>query len=199
VMTPAGQTTVAGRSASRYKLSLGKGVPTAHTGRRAWRARLKAMRIEGEAQLDTASGAVLALKVTYAVSAPKAGRTVTITGDFDGAVVEAGKPQVIKPPADFAVARARPREARELRMLGSQRLNPGWFRGGGPHAARRGGATKGMKPAPSMEHRPRRPMQPSRPRARTPMQAPRPRARTPMVQPPSNHRPRPMDKPSDKP
>jgi len=137
VVTSDGESTVAGRRASRYKLSLGTGLPAIHSGRRAWRAGLKPMRIEGEVQLDTATGVVLALKVTYAASAPKGGRTVTIAGEFDGTVVEAGKAQVIKPPTDFAVARARPREARELRMLGSQRLHPGWFRGGGPRAARR--------------------------------------------------------------
>ena len=136
VATPAGEATVAGRSASRYKLSLGRGLPAVHTGRRSWRSRLKAMRIEGEAALDKATGVVLTLRVSYAVSAPKGGRTVTLAGVFDGAVVEAGKAQVIKAPADFAVARSRPREARELRMLGSQRLHPGWFRGGGPQAAR---------------------------------------------------------------
>ena len=112
------------------------------------------MRIEGEAQLDRATGVVLALKVTYAVSAPKDGHSVTITGEFDGSVVGVGKPQVIKPPADFAVARARPREVRELRMLGSQRLHPGWFRGGGPHKAHRHGRRGGMKPAPPRRSRP---------------------------------------------
>lgn len=153
-MTPVDEVTVAGRQASHYKLSLGKGIPAVYVGRRAWRDGLKAMRIEGEAQLDKATGVVLALKVIYAVSAPKDGRIVTITGEFDGAVVEAGKPQVIKPPADFAVARARPREARELRMLGSQRLHPGWFRGGGPQAARRGYSGGGMRQGPNRTPRP---------------------------------------------
>ncbi len=199
VMTPAGEATVAGRRASRYKLSLGTGMPAVHSGRRAWRARLKAMRIEGEAQLDKASGVVLALKVTYAVSAPKDGRTVTITGEFDGAVVEAGKSQVIKPPADFAVARARPRETRELRMLGSARLHPGWFRGGGPQAAHRGRGGAGMRSSPSMRVRPKRSMRPTIPPARPSMArrptTRRPTTRRPTTRRPATHRPRPAGKP----
>ncbi len=140
--TAAGETHVAGRSAIRYKLSRGTGAVQVHSGRRAWRGRLKAMRIEGEAALDKATGVMLALKVSYAVSAPKNGRTVTLSGSFDGGLVEVKKPQVIKPPADFAVAQSRRRESRELRLLGSHRLNPGWFRGGGPQAARRGGSMR---------------------------------------------------------
>jgi hypothetical protein len=177
VLTPAGQGTVAGRPSSRYKLSLGdgKGIPAIRSGRRSWRTRLKAMRIEGEAQLDTATGVVLAIKVTYAVSAPKGAHTVTITGDFDGSVVEAGKVQAIKPPADFAVARARPRDARDLRLLGSARLNPGWFRGGGPRAARRGRGGAGRRPASTMGAHRRRPSQPMQP-----MRAMQPKAMQPM-------------------
>ena len=170
VVTPAGEITVVGRPASRYKLSRGRGLALSYTGRRAWRSRLKALGIEGEAVLDKATGAVLTLRVTYAVSAPKAGRTVTIAGTFDGAVVEVGKPLAIAAPADFKVARSRPREAQELQMLGSQRLYPGWFRGGGPQAARR--ARSG-----------------SRPRARS-FTAPPSRARRPAVR-----RPGPADKP----
>jgi len=177
-VTPAGEGTVAGRPASRYNLSLGKGVPTVYVGRRAWRDGLKAMRIEGEAQVDRATGVVLALKVVYAVSAPKNGRTVTITGEFDGAVVEVGKAQVIKPPADFAVARARPRETRDLRMLGSHRLHPGWFRGGGPQAARRGRSGGAMRPGSS-----------PRPRSRGRVPAPRTRPRATGARPSMTRRP----------
>lgn len=187
VTTPAGEASVAGRSGSRYKLSLGRGRPALYTGRRSWRARCKAMRIEGEAVLDKSTGVVLALRVSYAVSAPKGGRTVTITGDFDGAVVEVGKAQVVKAPADFAVARSRPRETQELRMLGSQRLNPGWFRGGGPQAARRGHSGGGMGPAST---HPRR----SRPRAAAPVMRRAPRARPSMARPPADRR-RPAGKP----
>jgi hypothetical protein len=194
-LTPSGEATVAGRPAKRYRLSLGKAMPMVYSGRRAWRSRLKAMHIEGEALLDETTGVVLALKVRYAVSVPKSGRTVTITGELDSAVTEAGKPQVIKPPADFAVARARPREARELRMLGSHRLHPGWFRGGGPHAARRQRRGGGVEQVPSMEveARSRRSVRlsvrPSKPMARSPM------ARRPPARRPPTRRPRPGDKP----
>jgi hypothetical protein len=158
-VTPAGEATAAGRPASRYKLSPGQSLPRVHHGRRAWRSRLKVISVSGEALLDKATGVPLSLRVSYAVSAPKAGRRVTITGTFEGAVREAGKPVVLRPPADFRVARARPRDSQELRLLGSHRLNPGWFRAGGPQAAhrtRRGsGAASAMAPTRPTAMRPR--------------------------------------------
>lgn len=191
--TPAGEVTVAGRAASRYKLSRGSGAARIYGGRRAWRGRLKALKVEGEAVLDKATGAPLSLRVRYAVSAPKDGRTVTISGEFDGAVSQVGKPQVIKPPTDFAVARTRPRETQELRLLGSHRLNPGWFRGGGPQAARRGASSGAMGRGAQRPRAVMGAMAPRRPAPRSGMVArptgPRARPGRPVA------RPRPTDKP----
>jgi hypothetical protein len=177
-LTPAGETTAAGRPASRYKLAPGQGVPRVHHGRRAWRSRLKVISVSGEALLDKATGVPLSLRVSYAVAAPKAGRTVTLTGTFEGAVREAGKPLVLRPPVDFRVARARPRDSQDLHLLGSHRLNPGWFRGGGPQAAHRahrgGGAAPAMAPTGASAMPPARRPRPAPITRRAPVMGPAP-------------------------
>jgi len=164
-ITPAGAVTTAGRSAARYRLSLGASrVLVREHGPRAWRALLRPLRIAGEAALDQKTGVVLSLQLTYEVRVPKGGQTVKIAGEFRGALTNPGKNPSIKPPTDFVVARPRAREKQQLRLLRSHRLNPGWFRGGGTGARRRRGrgsamaaSTPGMtgKVAPGMRARPR--------------------------------------------
>ncbi len=136
-VTPAGETTAAGRRATRYKLSRQHGPPARASGARAWRKKMQVLSVKGEALLDTATGAPLGITISYSVSAPKGAHRVTISGQLEASVLQAGASQKITPPRDFIVARPRPRETRDLRMLGSHRLNPGWFRGGGPQAAHR--------------------------------------------------------------
>lgn len=105
---------------------------------RAWRAGLAVIRLEGEARLDRQTGVPLACRISYAVAAEKDGKQVVISGEYQGKTVVLGRDPALSPPRDFVEARPRVREKPLLsRLLKGHRLNPGWFRGGGPRAARR--------------------------------------------------------------
>ena len=137
-LSPDGQAKASGREASRYRLTLASvGRPRDESGARAWRNKMRVLKIEGHVLLDNATGVPLELQVSYAVSAPRKSQTLVITGSFRGAIRDPGRPPEIRPPSSFVEAKPRDRTVlQERRLLSNYRLNPGWFRGGGP--ARRG-------------------------------------------------------------
>jgi hypothetical protein len=188
-----GEVQVAGRTGVRYRLQRRK-KPRADPpaglgsdrGSRAWRARLQVTRLTGEAVLDRDTGVPLRLAADYRITAPKQGKTVAIAGKLEGALSEVGGAPEVSAPEDYTPAIARRREVLdEKALLRDERLNPGWFRGGGPHAARRRqrqGRTR---------HRRRRGRAAPRPAA-GPGDAPRRRARPrPRARPAARARPRP--------
>ena len=148
-LLPAGEAAIGGRKAARYRLTSSKMPrPVAGTrGAKAWRARLKVERADGELWLEKDTGAPVRVEVRYRVSAPKGGRMVVLTGSLRTEIKAIGKPVEVKPPPRFTEASPRDRESLDLRaLLGDHRLNPGWFRGGGPHAAR--DRERGQRPTP---------------------------------------------------
>jgi hypothetical protein len=141
-LSPQGSASAAGRPGQRYRLDL-RSVPLpapTESGSRAWRAKLRAEKLAGTALLDRATGVPLQVTLSYTVTAPRDGVTVTIQGELQATVTEAGKPVAIALPKDFDEASPRTRDALvERRLLGNLPRNPGWFRGGGPKVGGPGG------------------------------------------------------------
>lgn len=187
-LAPIGKGQVAGRAVVRYQLKRrARPRKAAEQGRRAWRASMTVKKVSGEVALDAATGVPLSLKIDYAVTAPRKGHTVGISGSLQGQITAVGSPGAVTAPTQFTQAKSRRREVLDERhLLHDWRLNPGWFRGGGPYAARRRGRERAHP-----HTAPRRVAPGPRPPAARPA-ARRPAAR-PAVRPPARPAaPRPM-------
>ena len=175
-LAPIGKGQVAGRAVVRYQLRRRpRPRQAAEQGRRAWRASMTLNKLSGEVALDAATGVPLSVRIDYAVTAPRKGHTVGISGSLKGQITAVGAAGAVTAPTRFTQATSRRREVLDERhLLHDWRLNPGWFRGGGPYAARRRGrepSPRGVAPGP-------RPPAARAPAARAPAARP-PAARAP--------------------
>ena len=114
-----GETTVAGRRALKVKLALAP-TPAAFTDEdpaHAWRSSARVSALDGEVDVDAASGAPLAARLDARYSAKRGDRAIEVALAYRGSV-EPGAPAVAAPADSIATERPRPLVERQQLLDG---------------------------------------------------------------------------------